>query len=227
MDVSDIRCVPWKERKIPKRVSRFQGNFLLCLGRRSRDVVLAAVALLVLWPFFIIISVAIVADSPGAGPIFSQTRVGKDGKCFTMYKFRTMIPNAEAQLEELLAGNEMDGPAFKIRRDPRITRLGYFLRRSSIDELPQLWNVLRGEMSLVGPRPALPREVAMYDDRTRLRLKVRPGITGLWQISPARNRVPFEQRLKLDLQYIREGDFGMDWKILLATFGTVLQMQGE
>lgn len=144
-----------------------------------------------------------------------------------MYKFRTMIPNAEAQLEELLAGNEMDGPAFKIRRDPRITRLGYFLRRSSIDELPQLWNVLRGEMSLVGPRPALPREVAMYDDRTRLRLKVRPGITGLWQISPARNRVPFEQRLKLDLQYIREGDFGMDWKILLATFGTVLQMQGE
>jgi lipopolysaccharide/colanic/teichoic acid biosynthesis glycosyltransferase len=142
-----------------------------------------------------------------------------------MYKFRTMIPNAEAQLEELLAGNEMDGPAFKIRRDPRITRLGYFLRRSSIDELPQLWIVLRGEMSLVGPRPALPREVAMYDDRTRLRLKVRPGITGLWQIS-GRSDTDYSQRVALDTYYVLNWSPWLDIWIVVRTVWKVLSMRG-
>ncbi len=197
---------------------------LLC---RMRDVALSALALLVLWPFLLLVAVVIVIDSPGAGPIFAQTRVGKDGKTFTLYKFRTMRPHAERELEKLLPFNEMDGPVFKIRNDPRITRVGVLLRRSCIDELPQLWNVLRGDMSLVGPRPALPREVDQYDAHTRQRLSVLPGLTCYWQIQPDRNRLPFDQWLALDLQYIRQRSMANDWKIIWKTFGAILGMNGE
>ena len=195
--------------------------------RRTQDVILSAFALLVLWPVMLIVALVIVLDSPGAGPIFAQTRIGRDGKPFRFYKFRTMRPNAEAELNELLAHNEMDGPVFKIKDDPRITRLGKFLRRASIDELPQLWNVLRGDMSLVGPRPALPREVEQYDEYELQRLYVTPGLTCYWQIQPQRNEMTFDEWLELDLQYISERSFLVDWKIILKTFGAVLGMNGE
>ena len=195
--------------------------------RRLQDVVLSILALVVLFPTMLVIALIIVIDSPGAGPIFSQTRIGRDGKPFTFYKFRSMRPNAEQELDSLLPHNEMDGPVFKIRDDPRITRFGRFIRRSSIDELPQLWNVLRGDMSLVGPRPGTPREVEQYDDYARQRLIVTPGLTGYWQIRPNRNDLPFDEWVELDVKYIKERSFLTDWKIIFATFDAVLGMNGE
>ena len=194
--------------------------------RRFQDIVLSSLALAVLWPFLLLVALIIVIDSPGASPIFAQTRVGRDGKEFTFYKFRSMIPNAESHLEELLPENEMCGPVFKIRDDPRMTRFGRFIRKCSIDELPQLYNVLRGDMSIVGPRPALPREVAQYDDYAMQRLIVSPGLTCYWQIQPNRNQLSFDEWLELDLKYIRERSFLTDWKIILSTFSAVLGMTG-
>lgn len=196
------------------------------LFKRVQDVVFAAAALLLLWPVMLIIAILIVIDSPGASPIFAQTRVGIDGKEFTFYKFRSMIPDAENSLHELLPRNEMDGPVFKIKEDPRVTRVGRFIRKSSIDELPQLINVLRGDMSIVGPRPALPREVAQYGDYERQRLLVLPGLTCFWQIQPHRNEISFQEWLDLDLKYIRERDILVDWTIILKTVKAVLSMDG-
>jgi len=195
--------------------------------RRLQDIVLSVAALLVLWPLMLIVSIAIVIDSPGAGPLFVQTRVGRDGKLFTFYKFRSMRPHAEDELEALLKYNEMDGPTFKIKDDPRITRVGKFIRKTSIDELPQLINVIKGEMSLVGPRPGIPREVEQYDDYARQRLLVTPGLTCYWQIQHGRNQLSFEEWVELDVKYIKQRSFITDWKIIFATFGAVLGMNGE
>lgn len=194
--------------------------------RRAQDVVLASLGLLLLWPLMLLVSIIIVLDSPGAGPVFTQTRVGRDGKEFKFYKFRSMRPNAEAELEELLAHNEMEGPVFKIRNDPRITKVGRFIRKTSIDELPQLINVLRGDMSIVGPRPSLPREAAQYDDYAKQRLYITPGLTCYWQIQPSRNEMSFDEWLELDLKYIRERSFAVDWKIILKTLPAILNMNG-
>lgn len=194
--------------------------------RRIQDVVLSVAALAVLWPFMLIVAAVIVIDSPGAGPIHKQIRVGRDGKEFTFYKFRSMYPNAEKKLESLLPYNEMQGPAFKIKNDPRITRVGRFLRKTSIDELPQLWNVLRGDMSIVGPRPCLPREWVQYDEYAKQRFYITPGLTCYWQIQPYRNDLSFDEWLELDLKYIRERSFLTDWKIIFKTVGAVLDMNG-
>ncbi len=194
--------------------------------RRIQDVILSILGLAMLWPLMLLVSAVIVIDSPGAGPIFKQTRVGRDGKEFVFYKFRSMRPNAEAELEELLPYNEMEGPVFKIRNDPRITRVGRFIRKTSIDELPQLWNVLRGDMSIVGPRPSLPREAVQYDDYAKQRLYITPGLTCYWQIQPQRNELSFDEWLELDLKYIRERSFLVDWKIIFKTFGAILDMNG-
>lgn len=195
--------------------------------RRGQDILLSLLALLVLWPFMLITAVVIYLDSPGASPIFSQERVGRDGKTFRFYKFRSMVPNAESKLEELLKYNEMEGPAFKMKDDPRITRVGRFIRKTSIDELPQLFNILKGEMSIVGPRPPLPREVAQYNSYQRQRLYVTPGLTCYWQIQPNRNDLSFDEWLELDLQYIKDSSFRNDWIIILKTFGAVLGMHGK
>lgn len=199
-------------------------HYWLC--RRMQDIVLCIIALLLLWPLMLLVAVIIVIDSPGAGPIFSQTRVGRDGKEFKFYKFRSMKPHAEEELVDLLGQNEMDGPVFKIKNDPRITRFGKFIRMTSIDELPQIWNILRGEMSIVGPRPALPREVEQYDDYARQRLLITPGLTCYWQVQPRRNSLSFEEWVALDIKYIKERSFITDWKIIFATFGAVLEMDG-
>lgn len=196
-------------------------------AKRLQDIVLSLLALAVLWPVLLIVSLIIVIDSPGAGPIFFQERVGRNGKIFRFYKFRSMIPDADKHLDELLEQNEMDGPVFKIKHDPRITRFGKFIRRTSIDELPQLWNILKGDMSIVGPRPATPREVEQYDAYEKQRLYVTPGLTCYWQIQPHRNDLSFSEWLELDIQYIEDRSFKTDWKIIFKTFGAVLGMYGE
>ena len=195
--------------------------------RRAQDVILSILALVVLFVPMVIVALLIVIDSPGASPIFVQTRIGKDGKPFRFYKFRTMVPKAEEQLGELMHRNEMKGYAFKIEDDPRITHVGRLLRRTSIDELPQLINVIRGEMSIVGPRPPLPDEYAQYGDYERQRLFITPGLTCYWQIQPGRNDIPFEDWVALDVKYIRERSFLTDWKLILKTFAVMATLQGR
>ena len=195
--------------------------------RRAQDIVFSLLALILLAPLALVISLAIVLDSPGDGAIFRQRRVGRDGKLFWLYKFRTMCPDAEKRLNELLKLNQMDGPVFKIKGDPRITRVGRFLRKTSLDELPQLLNVLRGDMSIVGPRPALPREVELYSDYQRQRLYVTPGLSCYWQIAPHRNEMSFDEWVALDLKYIQERSFWVDWKIIILTVRAMFMKYGE
>ena len=211
----------WFDRKEILRTKR-----LYWMGRRAQDVFFSLLALIVLAVPMAIVALVIWADSPGASPIFSQDRVGRDGKIFKFYKFRSMIPNAEARLKDVLAQNEMDGPVFKMKNDPRITRVGRFIRRTSIDELPQLINILKGDMSSVGPRPALPREVAQYTDYERQRLYVTPGLTCYWQIQPNRNELTFDEWMELDLKYIQDRNFWLDWKLIFQTIWAVLRMYG-
>lgn len=178
-------------------------------------------------PFVPIIAAIIFIDDPHGSPIFVQNRVGKDGKIFKLYKFRTMFVNAEDRLDEVRSLNEKDGPVFKIRKDPRVTRVGGVLRKISIDELPQLVNILKGDMSIVGPRPNLPSEVAEYTAQQRQRLLVTPGLTCTWQASPDRDSIPFEVWMKMDLEYINKQNFLLDIKIIFQTFYAVLAAQGN
>lgn len=194
---------------------------------RIRDVLFSLIALVILAPFMVIVAIVIVIDSPGASPFFVQKRVGINGKEFKFYKFRSMIPNADSQLDSLLTQNEMNGPVFKIKHDPRITRVGRFIRKTGIDELPQFYNILIGNMSLVGPRPALIREVEQYDEYAKQRLYVTPGLTCYWQIQPHRNSLSFEEWMDLDMKYIHDQSLWVDWKIIFGTIGTVLKMYGE
>lgn len=191
---------------------------------RGVDRMLATVALLFLAPLLLAIAVAVRLDSAGPA-LFRQERVGCGGRSFTMVKFRTMAIDADTRVEELAAANEADGVLFKLRRDPRITRVGRLLRRYSLDELPQLWNVVRGDMSLVGPRPALPREVAQYDDDPRRRLVVCPGLTGLWQVS-GRSDLSWEESVRLDLLYVDNWSPTLDVLIMARTVGAVLRHRG-
>lgn len=190
--------------------------------RRVQDIVLSSIALVVLFPVMVIVALAIYIDDPKGSPIFTQIRCGKDGKPFKFYKFRSMCVDAEAKLEELLKNNEMDGPAFKMRQDPRITRVGKFIRKTSLDELPQLFNVLKGDMSIVGPRPPLPREVEQYTEYQYQRLYVTPGLTCYWQVQPHRNNLNFDEWMELDLKYIKERSFLVDWKIIFQTVKVVV-----
>ena len=209
------------------REENLRSHRLYWIGRRTQDVILSLAALVVLSPLMLVTAIAIVADDPSDGPIFSQERIGRDGKPFKLYKFRSMCPNAEARLDDLLQHNEMDGPVFKIKNDPRITRVGKFIRKTSIDELPQLLNILKGDMSIVGPRPPLPREVEQYTEYDRQRLYVTPGLSCYWQIAPHRNDLSFEEWVALDLKYIQERSFLVDWKIIFKTFKVCLLGQGK
>lgn len=190
--------------------------------RRAQDIVISSIALVVLFPVMVLVALAIYIDDPKGSPIFSQIRCGRDGKPFRFYKFRSMCVNAEDKLNELLKENEMDGPAFKMREDPRITRVGKFIRKTSLDELPQLFNVLKGDMSIVGPRPPLPREVEQYNEYQLQRLYVTPGLTCYWQVQPHRNNLNFDEWMELDIKYIKERSFLVDWKIIFQTVRVVL-----
>ena len=195
--------------------------------RRGQDILFSLVALILLLPIMLILALIVYLDDPHGSPIFSQIRCGRDGKQFKMYKFRSMYMDAEARLQDLLMENEMDGPAFKMKDDPRITRVGRFIRKTSLDELPQLWNVLKGDMSIVGPRPALPREVEQYTELQKQRMFVTPGLTCYWQTMPKRNDISFDEWMELDLKYIQERSFWVDWKIIFKTFVAVLHKEGE
>lgn len=177
-------------------------------------------------PLLLLLAVLICLDDPRGGPIFRQTRLGLGGRRFTMYKFRTMAVDAEQQRAELAALNEMDGPVFKIRDDPRVTRIGKFLRRSSLDELPQLFNVLRGDMSIIGPGPPLPCEAAEYTDYQSLRLIVKPGLTCLWQVRTDRNAVSFAEWVEDDMEYILNASLWGDVKLMLKTPFVMLRGEG-
>ncbi|MGA2775279.1 MAG: sugar transferase [Candidatus Omnitrophota bacterium] len=191
------------------------------LFKRLLDLIFCIVALVLLIPVFIIVSIIIKVTSEG--PVFfRQERCGLNGRKFTLYKFRTMIRDAEDKLDSLMEHNEMKGPVFKIENDPRLTKVGKFLRKSSIDELPQLWNVLMGDMSVVGPRPPIPAEVKKYDNWQRRRLSMRPGITCFWQINGRNKIVDFNEWMRLDLEYIDNWSLWLDFKILFKTVPVVL-----
>ncbi len=196
----------------------------LRFGKRTLDLIGALVALVVSTPLMLFAALAIKLES--RGPVFYRsTRVGRRGKPFTFYKLRSMVNGADQHRHHLSHLNECDGPVFKISNDPRVTGVGRFLRTTSLDELPQFWNVLRGDMSLVGPRPPLPEEVSHYLPWQMRRLDVRPGITCLWQIS-GRSRIGFEEWMRLDLEYIKRQSFPMDLRILLRTIPAVLSREG-
>jgi exopolysaccharide biosynthesis polyprenyl glycosylphosphotransferase len=194
------------------------------IAKRTFDVAASAAGLLLIAPVLALIALAIRVDSDGA-VLFRQERVGLHRQRFQVLKFRTMMVGAENMLADLKALNEADGPLFKLRQDPRVTRVGRFLRRYSLDELPQLWNVLKGDMSLVGPRPPLPREVEAYEDWQLDRLEVRPGITGLWQVS-GRSELPFDEYVRLDLFYIENWSLAYDLFILAKTIPMLLAARG-
>ena len=193
--------------------------------KRVFDILFSGVAIVVLSPLMLVL--ALVVRSDGGPAIYSQIRVGKDGKEFRIYKFRSMCPNADSpeMLQKLAERNEMDGPAFKIHDDPRITRVGRFIRRTSLDELPQLFNIFVGDMTLVGPRPPLPSEVQQYTEYQRQRLSVKQGLTCYWQCS-GRSNIGFREWVEMDLRYIRERGLWTDLKIILMTVPAVLRGDG-
>ena len=204
--------------------SRTRGSHLQLIFKRLIDISVALALLIVSLPLLVVTAIAVRLQSPG-GVLFRQVRCGLNGRVFTMYKFRTMVAGAEASRWQLAHLNEMAGPMFKSRNDPRVTPLGRFLRRTSLDELPQLWNVLRGHMSLVGPRPMLPQEYEQLERWQRRRLSMRPGLTCLWQVS-GRSKVDFQRWMQLDLQYIDDWSPLLDFKILIKTIPAVLSGRG-
>jgi exopolysaccharide biosynthesis polyprenyl glycosylphosphotransferase len=194
------------------------------MAKRALDVVGAAAGLLLTAPVLALIAVAIKLNSSGS-MLFRQERVGHEGKPFRMLKFRTMVRDAETLMADLVHQNEVDGPLFKLKNDPRVTRVGHILRRFSLDELPQLWNVLRGDMSLVGPRPALPREITSWGPELHQRLRVKPGITGMWQVN-GRSNASFEDYARLDLYYVDNWSLLTDLAIIVKTVVAVLRRHG-
>ncbi len=221
-----LQGVQEPENDLPRIEKQKENGGYLAL-KRLQDIAFSGLALIVLLPVLLIVALVIFIDDPKGSPIFSQIRCGKSGKIFRMYKFRSMRVGAEKQLEGLLKDNEMDGPVFKIKNDPRITKVGKFIRKTSIDELPQLINILKGDMSIVGPRPALPREVELYNEYEAQRLLVTPGLTCYWQIQPNRNDISFIDWVKLDIRYINNRSFLTDWKIIFNTVKAVFTGQGE
>jgi exopolysaccharide biosynthesis polyprenyl glycosylphosphotransferase len=230
----DVKIVTELGEQLPRRLElgRFGSRPYIAFApvapvtwlKRAVDIVLASSALAIGAPLLVGIALAIRLDSRGP-LLYRQRRVGKDSVAFSMLKFRSMCVDAEQMLSELSQRNEATGPIFKMRRDPRVTRVGRILRRYSLDELPQLMNVLRGEMSLVGPRPPLPAEVSKYEDWQMARLRARPGMTGLWQVS-GRSEVPFNDMVRLDIHYVRNWSFGLDLEIMLRTIPAVIANKG-
>jgi Sugar transferases involved in lipopolysaccharide synthesis len=192
--------------------------------KRIVDFFGALIGLIILSPVFLIVSLAIKVEDPEGKILFKQLRVGKDGKQFYIYKFRSMVSNAEQLLGKLLDKNETTGAMFKMKEDPRVTKIGHFIRKTSLDELPQFINVLKGDMSLVGPRPPLPREVVEYTEYDKQRLLVIPGCTGLWQIS-GRSNIGFEEMVELDLDYIMKRSLWMDFIIMIKTILVIFKSE--
>jgi len=207
----------FEEYRKPYRYIKKKTNPAYLFFKRLTDIIFSILAIIILSPFMIVIAILIVLDDPKGGPIFTQKRIGLNEKEFKFYKFRSMCVDAESKLTKLQALNEAEGPVFKIKNDPRITKIGYFIRNTSIDELPQLFSVLKGDMSLVGPRPPLPNEVSQYDDYEKQRLITKPGLTCFWQVYPNRHDVPFDDWVALDIKYAEEQSYWKDWKLIFKT----------
>lgn len=208
--------VSLQQESLHKHKLNISDKKIYIFTKRIIDILGSIAGLIFLSPLFVMVAILIKLEDSKGPVFFKQIRVGKDEKKFYMYKFRSMVSNAEELLEDLLDKNEVSGAMFKMKNDPRVTKVGKFIRKTSIDELPQLWNVLKGEMSLVGPRPPLPREVAEYTTYDKQRLLITPGCTGLWQVS-GRSNLSFEEMVELDLRYIRERSIFMDIKLILKT----------
>ncbi len=193
--------------------------------KRVIDILGSFFGLIILSPLFLVVGYKIKKEDPSGPVFFTQDRVGKNGELFKMYKFRTMCVDAEDRLTLLLEHNEVEGPMFKMKDDPRVTKIGKFIRKTSIDELPQLWNVLKGDMSLVGPRPPLVREMLEYSKYDKQRLYVKPGCTGLWQVS-GRNHVGFDEMVQLDLKYIESQSIIFDIKVIFKTVLIIVRPNG-
>lgn len=189
--------------------------------KRLFDIICSLISIIILSPVFILISLLIKIEDPKGKILFSQDRCGKNGEIFKMYKFRSMVHNAEELLEDLQKMNEMSGPVFKIKEDPRITRVGKFIRKTSLDELPQIINILNGDMSFVGPRPPLVNEVKQYNEYQIQRLLVKPGLTCIWQVS-GRNNIDFDEWIELDLKYIKERSLILDLILIIKTIPALL-----
>ena len=207
-------------------LSLFKHSLYINYFKRLIDILLCMVVFILFGWLFILIALIIKFDDPSAPVLFRQERVGFNGSLFCMYKFRTMCVDAEKRLDELSLNNEKDGPVFKIKADPRVTRVGRFLRMTSLDELPQFINVMRGDISIVGPRPALPSEVRQYDEYQRMRLLIKPGITCFWQTRKQRDLISFDDWVNLDLVYICNCNLFNDIRILFKTIIVVLTAQG-
>ncbi|WP_256209840.1 sugar transferase [Paenibacillus sp. PDC88] len=197
-------------------LERTEANQVYLIMKRLTDMVASLLGLIILSPLFLLLALLIKLEDPKGPVFFKQQRVGKNERVFYMYKFRSMVHNAEELLEQLLSQNEVSGAMFKMKNDPRVTKIGRLIRKTSLDELPQLWNVVRGDMSLVGPRPPLPREVEEYSLYDKQRLHVTPGCTGLWQVS-GRNSVGFAEMVEMDLEYIRKRKYWYDIGIIMKT----------
>ena len=215
MSIKIEGCCMTENIDIELNQEKVNGQYGYRILKRSSDIIASAVGLVALSPVFLAVAIAIKCDD--GGPVFyDQIRIGKNGKKFKMYKFRSMRVNAEDEIEKLQEHSEVDGAMFKMKNDPRVTRVGKFIRKTSIDEFPQLLNVLLGQMSIVGPRPPLPREVADYTQYDKQRLYVKPGCTGLWQVT-ARNSVGFQEMVNIDLDYIQRRSIWLDLKIMFKT----------
>ena len=215
-----------RSQKVWLKQDLLNRKHVYALLQRSRDIFFSLLAIIVLSPLMLLTALLIVLDDPHGSPIFSQYRVGKNGRKFKLYKFRSMVVHAEDNLESLMQQNEMDGPVFKIKKDPRITRIGHFIRKTSIDELPQLWNILKGDMSFVGPRPLISSEMRAH----RLRLeygvyRFRPGLTGLAQIN-GRDEISLMKKMKYDKIYCDNWSIKLDLVILLKSVGVALKQEG-
>jgi lipopolysaccharide/colanic/teichoic acid biosynthesis glycosyltransferase len=195
--------------------------------KRTFDIIFSTVVLLVFSPLYLLLALIIFLDDPHGSPFYTQIRIGRKGQPFKFYKFRSMVVNADELKASLMDQNDKEGPVFKIKDDPRITRVGRFIRRTSLDELPQFWNVLKGDMTLVGPRPALPEEVAQYNRYHKLRQLITPGLTCYWQIQPNRDDIPFDEWIAMDIQYIRDKSFLLDLKLILLTVKAMFDSQGH
>lgn len=202
--------------------AKIDGRTSYRVTKRGFDFVASLLALVILSPVFLIVAIAIKIEDPAGPVLYSQTRIGRNGRTFRMFKFRSMVVNADQKLKQLLKYNDVDGAMFKMKDDPRVTRIGHVIRKYSIDELPQLINVLRGDMALVGPRPPLEREVAHYSTHDMQRLMVTPGCTGLWQVS-GRNDVGFHEMVELDIEYIEKSSFSYDIGIIFRTVGIMIK----
>lgn len=221
-----IEDIPDCEYEVLEQEKILKGRQGYETAKRVQDIVLSLIALIILSPLMLVTAVIIYLDDPKGSPIFKQVRCGRNGKTFVFYKFRSMCIDAEEKREGLLKDNEMDGPIFKMKNDPRVTRIGRFIRKTSIDELPQIWNILKGDMSIVGPRPALLNEVEQYNDYQKQRLYITPGLTCYWQAQHNRNSLTFDEWLELDIKYIKERSFITDWKIIFKTIGAVISCDG-